>query len=113
MRMYIGVDEFDAIIETNQARLNTPLKSDDFEDEKKEVPKVNKKSFLFGEINSILESRKPTEADKAKIEVEFGEYLTKRTNEHEDKEVIILTNEELKQQLNRVFTESNIAGKNN
>merc|ERR1711892_1099808 len=124
MRMHIGTCEFDAIVETNQTRLNTP--SSTSEVDKDGAPKKGAKSeqeeFLFGEINSILESRKPTRADKAKIDLEFGEYL-KQANEGDDVDgeeqeegdeqhepLIILSNEELKQQLSRVFTESNIAG---
>ena len=65
----------------------------------------NEKSFLFGEINQILESRKPTEEDKKKINDEFGEYL-----KSENENLIQLSNDELGKQLARVFTEDNIAG---
>ena len=71
LRLYIGTDELNKIITSNQNQLNnvspvstvseTPKATDTV------VPKVNKKSFLFGEINQILESRKPTEEDKKKI----------------------------------------------
>ena len=109
LRLYIGTDEFNKIITSNQNQLNnvspvstvseTPKATDTV------VPKVNKKSFLFGEINQILESRKPTEEDKKKINDEFGEYL-----KGENENLIQLSNDELGKQLVRVFTEDNIAG---
>ena len=88
IRFFIGPDEFRKILasvdqvdteenvaeETLTEKLSqvtlkhevtvTSQVSDVITSQEKRVPKLNKKSFLFGEINSILESRKPTAEDK-------------------------------------------------
>ena len=92
MRFYVGPEEFRKILsnvdqvetEENVTEENVTekmsqvtLKSDDTVTsqatdstlQEKRVPKLNKKSFLFGEINSILESRKPTAEDKARLKL--------------------------------------------
>ena len=77
-KMLASVDQVETVLEENVTKENVTeesvteklsqvsLKSDgtDVTSQEKRVPKLNKKSFLFGEINSILESRKPTAEDK-------------------------------------------------
>ena len=109
--MYIGQDEFEKVITSNQTRLSNPKPVTEAETSKPEVPKVNKKSFLFGEINSILESRKPTEEDQKKINQEFGEYLKSLNSAIENEPVVIETDKELKRHLGTTFTEVNVVGK--
>ena len=111
LRMYIGQDEFEKVITSNQTRLSNPRPNTEAETPKPEVPKVNKKSFLFGEINSILESRKPTEEDQKKINQEFGEYLKSLNSAIENEPVVIETDKELKKNLGTTFTEVNVVGK--
>ena len=94
IRFYIGPEEFRKIL-SNVDQVETEenvteesvtvkmsqvtLKTDDTvtspaadatTSQEKRVPKLNKKSFLFGEINSILESRKPSAEDKARFKNE-------------------------------------------
>ena len=77
-KMLASVDQVETVSEENVTKENVTeesvteklsqisLKIDgtDVTSQEKRVPKLNKKSFLFGEINSILESRKPTAEDK-------------------------------------------------
>ena len=72
-KMLASVDQVETVSEENvteesvtEKLSQVTLKSDetDVTSQEKRVPKLNKKSFLFGEINSILESRKPTAEDK-------------------------------------------------
>ena len=95
MRFYIGPEEFRKILSTvdqveteenvteesvTEKMSQVTLKSDDTvtsqstdatTSQEKRVPKLNKKSFLFGEINSILESRKPTAEDKERLKMKL------------------------------------------
>ena len=76
-KMLASVDQVQTVSEENvteesvtEKLSQVTLKSDgtDVTSQEKRVPKLNKKSFLFGEINSILESRKPTAEDKECLE---------------------------------------------
>merc|ERR1712131_52315 len=141
MRFFIGPDEFRKIlasvdqVDTEEETLTEKLSqvtlkhdvtvtsqvSDVITSQEKRVPKLNKKSFLFGEINSILESRKPTAEDKEQIEKEFGIPFEEKNDLEDDnheeqpsmESVESIPPEkinELTDQLETVWNEINISG---